>query len=164
MREGSLLNYLGIQQWYPCKLKHPWYSGDKIIVDVLPAIFQVKCMVLLPVKKGCAELCDPIAKKILTGMLGVLHLTHEELSIATIYTADEHITMQDWQQAFVDIAYWQPKFILQLDKTMPLCRDNKTLIQTYHPAHLAQNQQDKVAAYQDLLTLKDRLYSNDYLT
>lgn len=157
MQSNSLLNYLGVPQWYPRKSQHPWYQEDRVIVEVFPAIFKVKCLVLLPMQKSNMKFYDPKVNKVLTGMLGVLDLAPEELSIAKIYAVDEQLTAQDWQQVLLEVDRFQPKFVLQLDKTGPLGRNDKTWLQTYHPDHLRHNQQDKVAAYHDLLTLKNKI-------
>jgi hypothetical protein len=162
MHNSVLLDNLGIQQWWPRKLRHPWYKTQQVVVTVTPAILLVKCLVLLPLKKNEKTELTPAVEKILTGMLSVLDLAENELSIAKIYARTEQLTEQNWQQVFTEIAVWQPRFILQLDKTAPVCSYPTIVGQTYHPEHLWQNQQDKAAAYKDLLAFKNKLHINDY--
>lgn len=161
MRNGVLLQDFGFQQWYPRKSRHGWYQEKDLVVEVLPTILKVKCLILLPIYNK-KEFSSQI-NKILYGMLSVLALAKDELSVAKVYTTSSNITEQDWQQIFAEINIWQPQFILQLDKNAPMTSDNR-LVQTYHPEHLAMNQQDKTAAYQELLTLKSKLHAYDYLT
>ena len=157
MQENYLLNHLGVALWYPRKLQHPWYKENRVIVEVSPAIFHVKCLVLLPMQKSSIEFYDPKVNKVLTGMLGVLDLTPDELSIAKIHAVNKQLTVQDWQQVLLEVDRWQPKFVLQLDKTAPLCCNDGSWVQTYHPVNLVQNPQDKAATYNDLLTLKNKI-------
>lgn len=156
-----LLQDFGFQQWYPRKSRHNWYQDNDVVVEVLPTILQVKCLVLLPIyiKKEIS----PQVRKILNGMLGVLALAKNELSIAKIYTINTYFTERDRQQITREIHIWQPQFILQLDKTAAIINDNK-MLQTYHPEHLAMHQQDKVLAYQELLSFKKKLCNYDYPT
>ena len=155
MQQALLLDYLGITQWYPNKFSHPWYANNKLLIEITQAIFQVKCLVLLPVKDVSNKI-DLAVQKVLTGMLGVLKLTATELAIAKIAMGDRILTVYDWQQIFAEVAVWQPKFILQLDKTVSFASacSKAIVLQTYHPEHLLHNPADKAIAYRDLLTLK----------
>jgi hypothetical protein len=155
---GVLLQDFGLQQWYPRKLRHPWYKKNNVIVEVTPAILKIKCLILLPMytKKEFSLQ----ANKVLSGMLGVLALAKDELSIAKIYTNNNFFTKQDKSKINEEIQIWQPQFILQLEKNTTIIEDNKVL-QTYHPEHLVMHQEDKTLAYQELLTIKQKLHTYD---
>ena len=159
MQSKQVLAQIGIQQWYPRKLQHPWYSRQPIIVDVAPAIFQVKCMVLLPCQQ--THPFDYNTNKILTGMLGVLQLTATQISIAKIYTKEHELDANAWLQVWQEVGNFQPEFILLLDKGARVGgRTDPSLTISFHPQHLAKHPPDKAEAYRDLLTLKEKLHRN----
>lgn len=151
-----LLQNIGIQQWYPRKSRHPWYQQQDTVIDIGPAIFRARCMILLPLYDK--QELSIAANKILTGMLTVLKLLAKEIAIAKIYTIKLKLNNTDWQQIFMELNCWQPQFILQLEKSWQK-RDDKRIVATYHPEYLVAHKLEKANAYQDLLTLKNRIHA-----
>lgn len=144
------LAQLGINVWMPRVDTHPHYVDAKI-ANIVPETIRInaKCLILL-YSEHKPLLLDPEAKKIYTGMIGVLQLKAIEMMTAVVYAVDpKYLDMQ--------IEQWNPEYILQLDKNFPaLNRDN--CIQTFSPNYLLQNPKYKAQAYKDLLNLRTKIH------
>lgn len=140
-------------------------------------IFCAKCLVLLsenPYKISKQE------QTMLMGMLKVLNLSDEELSVAWLEeTNNKKLNHKDFNlfenlqidSILTQLQYWAPYSILMLGKAffnLPLFSriENMTNLNipisiTYHPNELSANPKNKKEAYQDLLNHKNCLETNN---
>ena len=149
----DLLNNIGIDCWQHKFAKHMWYDDEisnDIKIEIYPLTIYIKCLVLLPVYKPKPTVLKSAVQQILTGMLKVLKLQDEEISIAKIYAKNICLSADDWQRIYNKALLLHPKFILQLEKNS---FKNTKMVSTFNPIYLLENPQDKKLAYKDLLDL-----------
>jgi len=96
---------------------------------------------------------DSLSQQVFQGMLKVLNLSSDEISIAWFTQKIENLSIKTLEA----LRYWQPNHILILGKIIT----TKDMFATHHPKELVSSPQLKKEAHQILLSLKEKLHKGD---
>lgn len=154
MHPIKILKNCGITYYKPKLIFYPNATTDNELLNIVPNVIAASCLAVVTLPEPVKTLSVD-AEKIFNGMLGVLELPHSLLAVAKV-RVPHTTTTTFWQEVSAQLQYNQPKHILWLGEgdvthfTVPVYK-------TYHPEYLCNNKQDKRAAFQVLLKLKQQL-------
>lgn len=146
MQHAAKLNFLhnlGVDTWWPCATKHPYFAQKTIKIELQPLQLGLRCVVLLPMyahaiqqvpqttiiqDQTCSVEYPPYVHTVpdwwplLWKMLDVLALAADQIAIAKIYTNylggrwvcdHEAMNIDAWQKVVQEVAIWEPQTVLQ---------------------------------------------------
>lgn len=149
----NALHGLGLSVWEPRALKHPSLAADNTLIIPDTIRINARCLVLLFTPQLTPAIIEVAEQKILTGMLGVLELSPDDLMVVNVYSQNPDLLLITSK-----LQQWAPYAVLQLTMDLPVLNVATNLVRTYGPNFLVHNPQHKAAAYKDLLTLRKILH------